>query len=134
MAVEHKNEVELIGYISKEIKTLNGTGKNGKDWNMTKFGLCTEKEFKGRVNKTYHNMLAWNELAIKIDDESQMGYTVRVKGEITTNVWEKDDGTKVYTPQIVISDFEVLEKSNSSAERPSNDIPPADDDNDDLPF
>ncbi len=107
------NKVILIGNITRDpsIKTT----ENGKKIAM--FTIATNRYFKNAEweNKSeaeFHNCIAWWALAEKIETFLKKGKLVYAEGRLKTRIIEKEDWTKIYKTEIVISNIIFLNKKS----------------------
>lgn len=131
------NEVRLIGRVGKDPEFKVTAGGNA----MARFTLATTERFKGKDGQktettSWHKLIVWGKLAEVARDYIHKGSLLYVDGRINYGNYEKD-GVKVYTTDIVVSNFQMLsgkgESGSGSAPQPA----PADKGgfgDDDLPF
>lgn len=131
------NHVILIGRITKEIEMQYTQSQK----EFVKFNLAVNRTFKdanGERQADFISCIAWGHQAIFLNVYCSKGNQVAVEGRIQTGSYDKDDGTKVYTTDIIVSNVVSLEKRNDNntqqpaAHTPILATPPVDDD--DLPF
>lgn len=128
------NKCVLIGRLTKdpELKFLAGSGKAN-----CRFTIAVNREYK-KDETDFINCVAWGKTAETISQYMTKGRQIAVSGSIRTGSFDKQDGTKVYTTDVVIDRFEFVGGKNEG-QAPSgnqssfgNDIVP---DNDiDCPF
>lgn len=137
------NKVFLIGLVGKEpaCKTLANGTKNAV------FSVATSKYYKDKngekvTDTTWHNIVAWKNVADIVERFVKKGSLVHIEGEIKNRNYEKD-GHKVYVSEIVATSIVLLgdKGQDRSNETPQNENEPdnapeshADDPNSDLPF
>lgn len=143
------NKVILIGRLGKdpEVRKINNNAT------VCNFPLATREVFKnndGTYNEQteWHNIVMWRGVAERAERILKKGSTIYVEGKLKTRSWEDKDGNKRYTTEIVVENFQLLDKRNDGApggdERPAgsesgpvktsgedHDVPQIDDD---LPF
>lgn len=136
------NKVTLIGQLGKDPEfrvTAGGTA-------MARFTLATTESRKdkdgNRTKETsWHRCVVWQKQAEIARDYLKKGKLLYVEGRIQYGSYEKD-GVKVYTTDIVVNNFQMLDQKGSSSgqghapEPPRQaETPPAGGfDGDDLPF
>ena len=143
------NKVTLIGRLGKDPEfrvTAGGTP-------MAKFSLATtekRKDASGQLVETteWHKCAAWARQAEIARDYLTKGQLLYVEGRIHYDSYENKEGVKVYTTDIVVSNFQMLsgkgESGSGSAPKPApvNDPPARREEpkseggfeDDDLPF
>lgn len=128
------NHVILIGRITKEIKMQYTQSQK----EFVKFNLAVNRTFKdanGERQADFISCIAWGHQAKFLNDYCSKGNQVAVEGRIQTGSYDKDDGTKVYTTDIIVSSVVSLEKrDDNSTPAPVAPGPTYDIDDDDLPF
>ncbi|MEZ4938923.1 MAG: single-stranded DNA-binding protein [Crocinitomicaceae bacterium] len=108
MAENTLNKVNLIGYVQNDPIVRYFSETNIKAY----FPLVTYDEYKSNTESKkipeYHNIIAWKELATKVEDSIYKGQLVEITGRLKTHRYEKDGETKTAV-QIVISAFNIIE-------------------------
>lgn len=125
------NRVELVGRLTHEPEMKMSQSGNG----IVRFGIAVKRTRKaeGQPEADFINCVAFSKTAEFIDKYIKKGYLVSVAGRIQTGSYENQQGTKVYT-------FDVLcdEVQNLTPKQTTNEEPAADVDlglsSDDLPF
>ena len=107
------NKVCLLGRICADIE-LKTTGDN----KYTRFNLAVNRKVsKDEEKKTdFISCVAWNKLAETISKYFKKGSQIAINGRISTGSYEKEDGSKVYTSDIVIEDFDFVDKKEETPE------------------
>ena len=117
------NKVFLLGSLGKDpmIKTTPSGAK------VANFSMATNETYKDssgeRQKKTeWHNVVLWRGLAEVAEKYLHKGSQVFIEGKLTTRSWEKPDGTKVYTTEIVGDNMQMVGKREGSSqpEKPAN--------------
>ena len=143
------NKVILIGRLGKDPDmryTPSGTA-------VANFSLATNSSFKdsdGNWNdKTeWHNIVTFGRTAEVAGEYLKKGKLVYIDGRLQTSSWEDQNGQKRYKTEIVASELQLIgsrgtgessgetaEPSEQAEEAPvSEDTPPANEEEDDLPF
>ena len=105
------NKVTLIGWVGKkpDVRILD----NGIS--LAKFHLSTTESYKDEFNEyqkvtTWHDIVAWKNLAVYIEQEVSIGDLVHIEGKITHEQRNNSKGErKVYT-NIVVNQINILKK------------------------
>lgn len=145
MKEETINQIVLRGFVVKDPQVRYFSDTNVKAY----FPLVTYDVYKSQTESKriseFHNIVAWKEQALKVEDEIQLGQLIELTGRLKTHKYEKNGEIKL-TVQITVADFKVLKDAPSS---PSAKYPPTeekseltkldanlfeDEDEDDLPF
>ena len=111
------NNVNLIGRLTKdpELRTSRSGTAN------LKFTLAVDRRFKqqGHPDADFINCLAFGKSAETIAQYCRKGNKLSVTGRIQTGSYLKQDGTKVYTFDVVVNEFEFLTpKSENKQQQP----------------
>ncbi len=116
------NKVTLIGNITRDpaIKTTE-TGKK-----IALFTIATNRYYKSadgesKSESEFHNCVAWGNLAERVEKYLLKGKLVYAEGRLRTRVIEKDDGTKIYKTEVVVSHLIFLNKKSDFDELEGSD-------------
>lgn len=112
-----KNKVTLVGNAGQqpEVKTV---GDNKK---VVRFSMATSESRKTQegnwVEETqWHNLVAWGSTAEFMERNIQKGQLFMVQGKIVYNNYDAQDGSKRYTTDILVEQFELVgKKINTNA-------------------
>lgn len=116
------NKVILIWNIAR-----NPVVKTTQSWKkVTLFTIATNRYFKTTEweNKTeaeFHNCIAWWSLAEKCEKYLKKWKLVYVEWRLRTRTIEKEDNSKIYKTEIVISNLIFLNKKSDTVEVLSED-------------
>lgn len=138
------NKVILVGRLTKDIE-LRYTQTNNKP--VASFSLAVDRKMvnPGEERKSdFFNIVAWNKLAEVTSKNLSKGVRVGIVGTIQNRCWEKEDGTKKYTTEVIADEVEFLETKKreeadiniltGNIEEEEIQHIQTTDDNDDLPF
>lgn len=128
------NNVTFIGRLTKDIEL-----KKSGNTSIASFNLA-RNNYKG--DGEFFDFVAFGKNAEFATKYFSKGDRVGVQGHLSTNIWERDDGTKVKQVNIAVDSFEFIESNNSSYKnKNSNDLDEKprrkqveDDDDEDYPF
>ena len=91
------------------VKRMETTQVNGK--NMTKFQVeCGEKKKDDTWNNLYLSCAVWEKTSDFFAQYFKEGSPIIVTGKLHTNVYEKQDGTKVYENKLLFTDVSFAPK------------------------
>jgi len=112
------NKVILLGNLTRDVELRYTTS------NVTvgKFGLAVKEEVKnkeGNYNTNFLNCVAYGQLAETINKYFKKGSRILVEGRIQTGSYEKDDGTKVNTTDIVVEKINFVDSKKETKEEPT---------------
>jgi single-strand DNA-binding protein len=103
------NKVMLIGNLGKdpEVRAIPSGVK------VANFPIATSESYTGkdgqRVEKTeWHNIVMWRGLAEVAEKYLKKGNQVFIEGKLQTRSWDKADGTKAYTTEILADNMTML--------------------------
>ncbi len=112
------NSVVLTGRLTKELDlryTSNGTA-------VATGTLAVNRSFKnadGDYEADYPRIQVWRKAAENLVNFTQKGSLVGIEGRIQTGSYEKD-GQRVYTTEIVVDKFTLLESRNNQNNQQSS--------------
>jgi single-strand DNA-binding protein len=105
------NKVILIGNITRDpaIKTTD----NGKK--VALFTIATNRYYKTaegeqKSESEFTNCVSWGNLAERCEQFLTKGKLVYAEGRLKTRVIDKEDGTKMYKTEVVVSNIIFLNK------------------------
>ncbi len=107
------NKVILIGNVTRDPLVKNT--ENSKK--VALFSLATNRyyktsEWENKSESEFHNCVAWGSLAERAEKFLTKGKLIYVEWRLRTRIIEKDDGTKSYKTEIVISSLIFLNKKS----------------------
>jgi single-strand DNA-binding protein len=134
------NKVILIGRLTKDpdLRFTPGAGTA-----VATFSLAVDRRIKkeGQAEVDYINCVAFGKTAEIMAQYLAKGRLVGVSGSIRTGSYEAKDGSKRYTTDVYVEEFQFLEKGNKpasgnntgfGADTYESDMTPVDDG--DIPF
>lgn len=134
------NAVQLLGRFTRDndFKALGGG-----TW-VFRNNIAVQRNFKnkdGERESDFINVVAFGKTAELLNQYFGKGQQVAVQGRIQTGSYEKEDGTRVYTTDVVVDQFDFVGSKNENAQpavtvsKPtSSPFEAVDFNNDDLPF
>lgn len=113
------NKVILIGRLTRdpELKFTAGSGVA-----VTTFTLAVDRNFKnkeGQREADFINIVAYNKLAETMANYLKKGRQIAVSGRLEVRAFEGNDGQKKYFTDVVVDDFQFLEKKEDGGQYPS---------------
>jgi len=123
------NKVFLIGRLTADPE-LRYT-ESGKAY--TRFSLAVNRNYKnesGESEADFISIVAWEKRAETIAKYLRKGNRLSVFGKIQTGSYEKEDGSRGYLTDVIVSEIEFLENKPKD-DRPA---PEYEESNDDDPF
>lgn len=138
------NKVVLVGRLTADpqLKYTAGAGTA-----VTTFTLAVDRQFKnkdGQREADFINCVVWSKLAEVMANNLSKGRQIAVSGRIQTRNYDGKDGKKVYVTEVIVEDFQFLDKKdadNTTAKPTTTNNKPAnnadfipDNDSDDMPF
>lgn len=117
------NKVILIGNITRDpaIKTTE-TGKK-----IAMFTIATNRYYKdangeNKSEAEFHNCVAWGTLAERVESFVKKWKLVYTEGRLKTRIIDKEDGTKIYKTEIVVSNLIFLNKRSDFDDTVSDEL------------
>lgn len=102
------NKVNLIGRICNDLE-VKEAGEN----KYTRFTLAVNRNYTdddGNRPADFISCVAWNKSAEIINQYFKKGNQIGVTGKIQTGSYDRQDGTKAYTTDIIVEGFDFLDK------------------------
>lgn len=97
------NKVILVGRVSTEIECRTANNQT-----IAKFRIAVDRKYKD--NETdFINCVAFGKTAELLDKYSAKGKRLGVEGRIQTGSYSKQDGTKVYTTDVIVESIDIIE-------------------------
>ncbi len=107
------NNVTLVGRITKEPE-LRYTPQNKA---VATFTLAVNRQFKnakGEREADFINCVIWGKSAENLANWTHKGQLIGVTGSIQTRNYENQQGQRVYVTEVVVTNFQPLEKSKQA--------------------
>ena len=127
------NKVVLVGRLTKdpELRYAAGSGIP-----TSRFTVAVNRQGK-KDEADFINCVAFNKPAELIAQYFLKGRQIAIAGHIQTGSYLKDDGTKVYTTDVIVETFDFIDSNSSNRNNTSNssmddDFTPVEDG--DMPF
>lgn len=116
------NRVNLIGRLTTRPELRYSNNNVG----VTKFNLAVNRNFtnaNGEREADFISCIAWRKTAELICEHFDKGSEIGLSGRIQTGSYEKEDGSRVYTTDVVIDEITFIgsKKENKQQEEPSSD-------------
>lgn len=108
------NRVTISGRLvaDPELKTY---GKKD-DGVIVRLTVADDDRSGKEVHTNFHRIVAFGKLGETIDQFFSKGDQIIIFGKIKTDSYEKDNGDKVYTNDIIMMDFEFGAKSKNNSD------------------
>lgn len=110
------NKVILIGRLGKdpEVRKINDTTT------VCNFPLATNESYKNQDGSyteqtEWHNIVMWRGVAERAERILKKGANVFIEGKLRTRSWEDKEKHKRYTTEIVVENFQLLDKRESTS-------------------
>ena len=117
------NRATLLGRVGKDPEIRQTAGGR----TVATFAVATGKEFtlqSGEKKKEtqWHNCVAWGKLAELSEKYIKKGARLFVEGEIKQRSWEKEDKSKAYITEVVLSQIILLDAKKQITEYGEEDV------------
>lgn len=111
------NAVQLLGRFTREneFKELGGTS-------VFRNNIAVQRNFKnkdGERESDFINVVAFGKTAELLNQYFGKGQQVAVEGRIQTGSYEKEDGTRVYTTDVIVNQFDFVGSKNDNTAQPA---------------
>lgn len=130
------NNVTILGRLVRDVE-LNETQSGLK---VAKFTLAVDRmnkkelETQGKQTADFINCVAFGKQADAISAFSRKGGRILINGRIQTGSYEKNDGTKVYTTDVIVGQYNILDWTDSNSQPSTDDFMPNDEEDNRIPF
>lgn len=117
------NKVILIGRLTKDpdLRFAAGSGTA-----VTRFTVAVNRQMK-RDEADFINCIAFGKTGETIAQYLTKGRQIAINGNIRTGSYDAKDGTKRYTTDVVVENFEFLSSDKQNGQAPgSNEFPQVD--------
>ena len=120
--VRSLNRVILVGRVGREPE-ITHIPSLGKD--VAKFSVATSEGYMDKNQQwqditEWHNVVAWEWNAKKVERSLSKGTMVLIEGKLKTRKWQdKESGQERRTTEVVVDNLVPLEKSNKTSSYPS---------------
>lgn len=109
------NKVELLGRMCADLE-LKEAGEN----KYTRFSLAVNRRYtneEGERDADFISCVAWNKTAENLVKFFKKGNQIALTGRIQTGSYDREDGSKAYTTDVIIEEFDFVDKKGD--ERPA---------------
>ncbi|QHJ84831.1 MAG: hypothetical protein [Bacteriophage sp.] len=113
------NRSVLVGRLTdKPNLSSTQTGKS-----VIAFTVAVNRNYKnaaGKVEADFIRCVAWNKIAENINTYCTKGSLVGIDGHIQTRHYDDKNGNRVYTTEVIVDGFSILESKKEQEERTNN--------------
>jgi single-strand DNA-binding protein len=108
------NKVILMGRLTRDPEVRVSTGE--RQTNIGRFSIAVDRRFKreGQPDADFFNCTCFGKQAEFIEKYLHKGTKVVVVGSVQNDNYTKQDGSQVYSVQIMVDEIEFAESKNSS--------------------
>ena len=138
------NKAILIGRLGKDPEmTYTQSGKAVCKFPLATSERWTSQDGQKQESTTWHNIVAWGRQGEVMKEYLSKGREVFIEGRIENRVYDKKDGTKGFTSEVIVQSFQFIGGRGDYAGDSGSDTAPTDhqpapsgtaSDDDDLPF
>ena len=117
------NKVILMGRLTRDPETRVSTGDAATS--VTRYSLAVDRRFKrdGDQSADFINCVAFGRIAQTLNKYCTKGSMILAQGRIRNSSYDAQDGTKRYTTDVVIDNFEFVSNSNRNTSPNANPAP-----------
>lgn len=116
------NKVCLNGRICNDLE-LRKSGEN----TYLRFNIAVNRKVvkeDGTKDADFISCVAWNKTAEIITQYLKKGSLIGIEGRIQTGSYDREDGSKAYTTDVIVESFDFLEKKSEGRPAPEyNELP-----------
>ena len=111
------NKAELLGRLTRDPEIRYTQGNNQTC--VARFTLAVDRRFKqqGGPDADFISCIAFGKTGEFFEKYVKQGTKIAVVGRIQTGSFEKQDGTKVYTTDVVVEEAEFAESKKASGQQ-----------------
>jgi len=108
------NKVILMGRLTRDPEVRVSTGE--RQTNIGRFSIAVDRRFKreGQPDADFFNCTCFGKQAEFIEKYLHKGTKIVVVGSVQNDNYTKQDGSQVYSVQIMVDEIEFAESKNSS--------------------
>ena len=138
------NKAALVGRLTRDPEIRRTQGENSMT--VARYTLAVDRRYKkdGGQQADFISCVAFGKNGDFVDKYLRKGMKIAVTGRIQTGSYQKQDGTKVYTTDVVVEEHDFCESRGASSGSSGTEQAPAvdsdgfmdipDDIDEDLPF
>lgn len=112
------NSVQLVGRFTRDPEVKYSAGGTS----IARFSLAVDRRFKSENGPTvdFPNCVAFGKTAEFIEKYFRQGMRIGLQGRIQTGSYTNQDGTKIYTTDVVVESCEFVESKGSQQQDAKN--------------
>lgn len=112
------NSVQLVGRFTRDPEVRYSDG----GVSIARFSLAVDRRFKSENGPTadFPNCVAFGKTAEFIEKYFRKGMRIGLQGRIQTGSYTNQDGTKIYTTDVVVESCEFVESKGSQQQETEN--------------
>lgn len=84
---------------------------------VVKFKIATDDGWGDRKETNWHSCVCFGKRAKVIGDYFRKGSRILLTGRVSYRKWEKDDGTSQWFTDVIVEDFEFVDKRQDGGQR-----------------
>ena len=110
------NKVFLIGRLTKKPEVRYNTNNIA----ICRFNIAIDRpkaKDKEESETDYPTCVCFNNLAVNLAKYQDKGSLLAISGRLKTGSYEKEDGTKVYTTEVMVNQIQFLSSKNVQGEQ-----------------
>ncbi len=103
------NKAILIGRLGQDPElTYTQSGKAVCKFSVATNERWTSQDGQKQESTTWHNIVAWGRQGEVIKEYMSKGREIYIEGRIDNRTYDKKDGTKGYTSEVVVQSFQFI--------------------------
>ena len=109
------NEVHLVGRLTKKPEVRYNTNNTA----ICRFNIAIDRpksKDKEESETDYPTCVCFNNMAVNLVKYQDKGGLIAVSGRLQTGSYEKEDGTKVYTTEVMVNRIQFLSSKISRSD------------------
>lgn len=108
------NQIVLVGRLAKDVEI-----EEKGDKKLARITLAVPRSYKnsdGEYETDFINCTLWEAVATNTSEYCHKGDIIGVKGRLQSSSYEKEDGTKVFTNEVIAEKVTFLSSKNKENE------------------
>ncbi len=121
------NKIELIGRLTADPELRY----NSTNVAYSRFNIAVNRNFlnqDGERDADFISCVAWRKTAELICEYFKRGSQIGIDGRLQTGSYEREDGSKVYTSDVIVENITFLDKKKDGRPEPELAEPPREED------
>ncbi|MBR0370293.1 MAG: single-stranded DNA-binding protein [Methanobrevibacter sp.] len=107
----------MIGRLGQDVELRYASGENQKA--VCRFSIAVKNPYKGG-EVDWVNCVSFGKIAETLSKYTKKGSAIAIMGRIHTGNYKNKDGKTVYTFDVIVQEFDFIDKKNDSQKSQDN--------------